>query len=113
METLRILIFNWRDIKNPEAGGAEVFTHENAKRWVKLGHEVTLFTSEFNGCKKEEIIDGVKVVRDGGRYFVYMKAREYYKKYFSKEKFDVVIERLILFLSLHQNLLAMEKESSL
>jgi len=94
METLRILVFNWRDIKNPEAGGAEVFTHENAKRWIKMGHEVTLFTSEFNGCKKEEIIDGVKVVRAGGRYFVYMKAREYYKKYFSKEKFDVVIDEI-------------------
>ena len=23
-------------------GGAEVFTYENAKRWVKAGHEVTL-----------------------------------------------------------------------
>jgi len=88
------LIFNWRDVKNPEAGGAEVFTHENAKRWVRMGHEVTLFTSEFNGCKKEEIIDGVKVVRAGGRYFVYMKAREYYRKYFSKEKFDIVIDEI-------------------
>jgi glycosyltransferase involved in cell wall biosynthesis len=93
METLRILIFNWRDIKNPEAGGAEVFTHENAKRLIKVGHEVTLFTSEFNGCKKEEIIDGVKVVRAGGRYFVYMRAREYYK-YFSKKNFDVVIDEI-------------------
>jgi len=35
MKKLKILIFNWRDIRNPEAGGAEVFTHENAKRWVK------------------------------------------------------------------------------
>jgi glycosyltransferase involved in cell wall biosynthesis len=53
-----------------------------------------LFASEFNGCKKEEIIDGVKVVRAGGKYSVYMKAREYYKRYFSKEKFDVVIDEI-------------------
>ena len=37
---MRILIFNWKDIRNPEAGGAEVFTHEVAKRWVASGDEV-------------------------------------------------------------------------
>ena len=37
-----ILFLNWRDITNPEAGGAEVFTHEVAKRWVEQGHEVSL-----------------------------------------------------------------------
>ena len=25
---MNILWFNWRDIKNPEAGGAEIYTHE-------------------------------------------------------------------------------------
>ncbi len=28
---MNILIYNWRDIRNPDAGGTEVFTHENAK----------------------------------------------------------------------------------
>jgi hypothetical protein len=41
-----ILIFNWRCWLNPAMGGAEVFTYENAKRWVKAGHEVNLFTSK-------------------------------------------------------------------
>jgi glycosyltransferase involved in cell wall biosynthesis len=75
-------------------GGAEVFTHEVAKRWVRAGHEVTLFTSEFPSCKREEVLDGVRIVRAGGRYSVYMRAREYYKKYFFKEKFDVVIDEI-------------------
>lgn len=91
---MKILIFNWRDIKNHEAGGAEVFTHEIAKRLVKRGNEVTLFTSEFNGCKKEEVIDGVRIVRAGGKYSVYRKAKEYYKKHFSKEGYDVVIDEI-------------------
>jgi glycosyltransferase involved in cell wall biosynthesis len=91
---MKILIFNWRDIKNPEAGGAEVFTHENAKRWVKKGNDVTLFTSEFNNCKKEEIVDGIRIIRAGKKYSVYKKAKEYYKKYFSKEGFDVVIDEI-------------------
>jgi glycosyltransferase involved in cell wall biosynthesis len=94
METLKILIFNWRDIKNPEAGGAEVFTHEVAKRWVEVGHEVTLFTSSFPNCKREEVLDGVRVVRAGGRYSVYWKAKEYYRKGFSKEGYDVVIDEI-------------------
>jgi hypothetical protein len=46
MESLSILVFNWRCWFNPAMGGAEVFTYENAKRWVKAGHEVTLFTSK-------------------------------------------------------------------
>ena len=90
---MRILIFNWRDIKNPEAGGAELFTHENAKRWVAKGHDVTLFTSRFPNCKCEEIIDGVKIIRDGGKYTVYWKAREHYKKQFQGE-FDVIIDEV-------------------
>ncbi len=90
---MNILIYNWRDIKNPEAGGAEVFTHENAKRWVEKGHNVTWFTSSFPGCKKEEVIDGIAIIRDGGKYTVYLKAREYYKKYF-KANFDIIIDEI-------------------
>ena len=94
METLKILWFNWRCWLNPAMGGAEVFTRENAVRWVKAGHEVTLFTSEFKGCKKDEIVDGVRIVRDGGKYSVYWKAKEYYVKRFSKENHDVVIDEI-------------------
>jgi hypothetical protein len=76
---VKILIFNWRDIKNPSAGGAEVFTHENAKRWVEKGRSVTLFTSAFPNCAKEEVIDGVKIIRAGGKYTVYYQAYIFYK----------------------------------
>ncbi|MEA2520851.1 MAG: hypothetical protein QOI81_497, partial [Actinomycetota bacterium] len=62
---LRVLFLNWRDIANPEAGGAEVFTHEVAKRWVARGHEVTLLTSRFRGSRPSEVIDGVRVIRIG------------------------------------------------
>ena len=75
-------------------GGAEVFTHEVAKRWVKAGHEVTLFTSEFAGCREEEILDGIRVVRAGGRFGVYWIAKKYYGKVFSKEGYDVVIDEI-------------------
>ncbi len=88
---MKILWFNWRDIKNPEAGGAEVYTHEIAKRLVKKGHSVTLFTAEFSHCRQEEIVDGVNIIRRGGKYRVYGKAREYWKK---NKNFDVVIDEI-------------------
>lgn len=62
---MHIVIFNWRDIKNPQSGGAEVLTHEIAKTLIKNNHTVTLFTSEFHGGKKLEYVDGVQVIRQG------------------------------------------------
>jgi glycosyltransferase involved in cell wall biosynthesis/O-antigen/teichoic acid export membrane protein len=62
---IRILFINWRDIENPEGGGAEVFTHEVAKRWTAQGHDVTLLTSGFRGAVKTTQIDGVRIRRVG------------------------------------------------
>ena len=94
MESFRILVFNWRCWVNPAMGGAEVFTREVLKRWVGWGHEVTLFTSEFPNCRREEVLDGVRVVRAGGKYSVYWRAREYYRRCFSREKYDVVVDEV-------------------
>lgn len=90
---MKILIFNWRDIKNPKSGGAEILTHQMAKRWAKAGHRVVLFSSYFKGAKKEEIIDDVKIIRAGGRVSVYWQAYRYYKKFF-KGQFDVIIDEI-------------------
>lgn len=94
MANLKILWFNWRCWLNPAMGGAEIFTREVAKRWVNYGHEVTLFTSEFPGCKKEEIVDGVKIFRSGGNYSVYSHAKEFYSKQFKNEHYDFIIDEI-------------------
>jgi len=60
---MRILILNWKDIRHPQHGGAEILTHEMAKRFVKKGHSVTLFTTSFPLGKELEIIDGVVIIR--------------------------------------------------
>jgi hypothetical protein len=65
-QKMRILWFNWRDIKHPEAGGAEVLTHEVMLRLARMGYDMTLFCPSIpNGLNKEEI-DGVKIIRSGG-----------------------------------------------
>jgi glycosyltransferase involved in cell wall biosynthesis len=75
-------------------GGAEVFTYEVAKRWTNIGHEVTLFTSQFDGCKKEETLDNIKIVRAGGRFTVYGQAKKFYAKQFKQQNFDVIIDEI-------------------
>ncbi|MCI0451638.1 MAG: glycosyltransferase family 4 protein [Candidatus Latescibacteria bacterium] len=68
METrsrLHLLAVNWRDIKNPEAGGAEVHLHEILARMVARGHAVTLVATGFPGSVTEEVVDGIRVLRGG------------------------------------------------
>lgn len=94
---MKILILNWRDIKNPTSGGAEILTHEIAKRWVLLGHEVTQISSLFPNAKREEEIDGVKIIRMGhpdARNIlgsVHLLAFLYYQQKLNN-KFDIVID---------------------
>jgi len=66
-------------------GGAEVFTREVARRWVGWGHEVTLFASEFAGCRREEVLDGVRVVRADEKYSVHLRAKRHYWNFCADE----------------------------
>jgi glycosyltransferase involved in cell wall biosynthesis len=91
---MRILVFNWRCWLNPAMGGAEVFTHEVTRRWADAGHEVTLFTSMFPKGKKEETLDGVRVIRSGGRFSVYKAAKKFYSKRFKSERFDLIVDEI-------------------
>jgi len=81
------------DIKNPEAGGAEVFTHEIAKRLVKKGHPVTLFVRNFKGAKPRDNIDGIEIIRAGGKYSVYSQATKYYNREF-RGNIELVIDEI-------------------
>lgn len=90
---LKILILSWRGLGHPNAGGAEISTHEHAKGWVRAGHQVTLFTSYYNGAKKEEVIDGVRLIRRGGQFFgVQWTAFKWYI-FESHPKYDLVIDQ--------------------
>ncbi len=90
---MNILILNWRDIKHEWAGGGEVYVHELAKRWVRMGHRVTMFSGQdvINTLPSEEVIDGVTVIRRGGKYSLYLWAFWYYIKRF-RQTSDVVVD---------------------
>jgi glycosyltransferase involved in cell wall biosynthesis len=87
---MNILILEWRDIKNPKAGGSEIYFHELANRWVKEGNKVTVISSSWKDCKKEEIIDGIKIMRVGSPKTLYLLAPLTYLRL--KEKFEVIID---------------------
>ncbi|MEO6653673.1 MAG: glycosyltransferase family 4 protein [Ilumatobacteraceae bacterium] len=88
---MRILILNWKDRTHPNAGGAEEYTQQIAKRLVELDHEVTLFVSAVEGRPTTEVIDGYRVIRRGSRLGVYSEA----KRFWGTEgagSFDVVVD---------------------
>jgi glycosyltransferase involved in cell wall biosynthesis len=65
---MRILAVNWRCPKNPLAGGAEVYFQEIFSRLVSRGHHVTLLSERFPGSEPEDMIDGIRVLRAGGKF---------------------------------------------
>jgi len=81
---------NWRDIKNPDAGGAEVLIHQIMLRLAQKGHSIVLFTSQFKNSLPNENIDGVEIIRAGGKYSVYRKAKEYLIK--NIQYFDLFVD---------------------
>lgn len=86
-----ILLLNWRDTKHIYAGGAEVYVHELAKRWVQMGMQVTQFCGNDGRAPRSETVDGVHIIRRGGLYTVYLWSALYYIFRFRKHV-DVIVE---------------------
>lgn len=88
---MNILVFSWRDIKHPKAGGAEQVMHEHAKGWVSVGHKVIHFSSKMDGLLKSETIDGIVFVRAGYQYLgVQIAGFFYYLK--NRKRIDFVVD---------------------
>jgi glycosyltransferase involved in cell wall biosynthesis len=90
---VRILILNWRCPKNPRAGGAELFTHEIAKRLAAGGDQVEWFSASFPGALSEEDLDGVHFVRAGHQATVHLNAFRRYRRRL-RSSFDLVIDEV-------------------
>jgi len=91
---VRILVVNWQDRENPQAGGAEVHLHEVFGRIAARGHEVDLLCSGFPDSDPETVLDGIRVFRVGTRYTFPMHARACYEEGLERNGYDVVIEDL-------------------
>jgi len=92
--TLRILVVNWQDRENPQAGGAEAHLHEIFGRLAARGHEVTLLASGWRGAPPRVELDGIAVHRTGGRYTFSLAAPRYFARHLRPCAWDVVVEDL-------------------
>jgi glycosyltransferase involved in cell wall biosynthesis len=88
---MHVYLLNWRDIKHPRKGGAEVLTHGIFARLVERGHRVTWFGSDFPGAAKREVIDGIEVLRGGNAVSVRAHAYAHYR---SMPQADVVVDEI-------------------
>lgn len=88
---LSVLIINWRDPKHPNAGGAEAYLFEIAKRIARDGHVVEWLTAAFPGAEHTEEYGGIRFIRVGNRFTVYAAAMLYYVRYL-RDRFDFVID---------------------
>ncbi len=95
---------NWRDLKNPDAGGAEVHLHEILKRLASDRHEVTYFVSNFPGGSEEETYDGIRVVRTGRWYDANYVIPRRVRAHLRDHRCDLIIEdinKIPFFLPFH------------
>ncbi len=83
-------MLNWRDPENPLAGGAERVTLGYLSALASRGHEVYWFAFDFPGAKKETTIEGVHIVRGGGKGTAILEARRWFK---AQLPFDLVIDQ--------------------
>jgi glycosyltransferase involved in cell wall biosynthesis len=89
---VRLLLVNWQDRDNPQAGGAEIHLHEIFGRLAARGHQVTLLCGGWDGCEPRTTLDGIDVVRVGTRYTFPFLARRHFSRELAGSGFDLLIE---------------------
>jgi glycosyltransferase involved in cell wall biosynthesis len=91
---VRILVLNWQDRENPQAGGAELHLHQVFGRLVARGHSVDLLCSGWNAAPLRAEVDGIHVHRVGSRHSYPFLAHGYYRRHLASPGYDVVVEDL-------------------
>jgi len=103
---VKILLVNWNDRQNPQAGGAEIHLHELFGRIAAWGHGVDLVTSGWGGAggadaEPHATVDGMRVTRVGGRHSFALRGRGAVRRALREKAYDIVVEdvnKLPLFL---------------
>jgi glycosyltransferase involved in cell wall biosynthesis len=89
---VKIVVVNWQDRENPQAGGAEQHLHEIFGRLAARGHEVTLLCGGWPGCASEASLDGMRVLRVGTRYTFPFLVRRAWRERGPSLAADVLVE---------------------
>lgn len=87
---LRVLFLSWRDIKHPEAGGAEIFLEQVSAGLAERGHTVTVVTARYPGSVAMEARGDRIFIRHGGRLGVY--PRGFLHALTHQRQYDVIVD---------------------
>ena len=94
----RLVWISWKDIRNPQAGGAEVVHHEISKRLL-ADYSIVHLVPGWPGCLSEEWVDGIRIVRSGSSVMAFASLAWRFRKEF-RHKTDVLIDSFNCFGSL-------------
>ncbi len=99
---MRILLVNWQDPANPQAGGAEFHLAELFARLAAGGHRVHLVCSGWPGGPARGEERGITIERHGDRHRFALVGRGAVRRALVREPWDIVVEdinKLPLFLA--------------
>jgi glycosyltransferase involved in cell wall biosynthesis len=72
---IHVLFLNWRDTRNPEGGGSELYVERVAAELVAAGYRATVFCAAHTEAPSDEMTAaGVRILRRGTRFSVYPRA---------------------------------------
>ena len=91
---LHIVLLNFRDVRHPEAGGAEVYLQELFERIAAQGHRVTFICAAHGDAPAEEDIGGIRIVRAGRQGTINVTAAVAALRLARREHVDVFVESL-------------------
>ncbi len=89
---MNILLANWQDLENPQAGGAEIHLFEIFGRLARSGHRVRLVCSGWDTGAPAATIDGIEVTRVGDRNSFALLGRGAVRRAIRQERPDVLVE---------------------
>jgi glycosyltransferase involved in cell wall biosynthesis len=89
---VNILLVNWNDRDNPQAGGAEIHLHEIFGRLAGRGHRIRLVASGWPGAPPAATVGGIEVVRAGGRRSFALAGPRTVRRELALRSYDVVVE---------------------
>ncbi len=87
-----VAFFGWRDLRDPRAGGAELYTHDLLATLAQAGYRCTLFVSHAKGQPEREEREYYTVIRKGNRVTCRFHAAAWLAR--NRDDVDCVIDEL-------------------